>query len=158
MWQLVSEVGLDWAHRWIAIYVTDNHGQLDNTAYRHSKYPSLFVMTCILSLTGTLVKTLTTSKLTRVSRLWRFTYFNNHRKQPEFFIQVSNFLAGLSTLWRQPVILLYHYFYKYKLQLVSSLCFLILLCNEILIICTFCTYTSFMPHNTRRCRWQSFVR
>jgi hypothetical protein len=32
---------LDCAHRWIVVYVTDNHGRLDNAAKRHSEYPSL---------------------------------------------------------------------------------------------------------------------
>jgi hypothetical protein len=50
-----------------------------------------------------LVKRLTTSKLTRVSRGWRFTDFNNCMKWPEFFMKDSDFpVRGLSILWRKP--------------------------------------------------------
>jgi hypothetical protein len=53
-------------------------------------------MTCTASSTGTLVKRLTASKLTRVSREWRFTDFNNCMNCPEFFTKDSYFL-----LWRK---------------------------------------------------------
>jgi hypothetical protein len=56
---------------------------------------SLFLITFTASSTGTIVKRLTTSKLTRISRLRRFTDFNNYMKWPEFLMNDSDFPAIL---------------------------------------------------------------
>jgi hypothetical protein len=45
---------------------------------------SFMLMTCRASSAGAVVKSLTTSKLTRVPTDWRLTNFNNCTKRPEF--------------------------------------------------------------------------
>jgi hypothetical protein len=62
---------------------------------------SLLLMTYRALSIGTLAKRLTTSKLMRVSTVWRFTDFNNCTKWPKFFTKIPTFQQDNSVSYVQ---------------------------------------------------------
>jgi hypothetical protein len=95
-WKYVVPKQISSSSMMAAIFETDGSADMPSLW-------SLFLPTFRASTTGTSVRRLTTSKLTRVSGDWRFTDFKNCKKWPEFFTEGSDFPASwLDVLWRKP--------------------------------------------------------